>query len=688
MSEKGSKKDKTDKTHEKFPYINRELSWLDFNERVLQEAYRKENPVLDRLKFLAITASNMDEFYMVRVASVREQIRLGYKVVDATGMTVSEQYEKIMEKCHEFAKKQYTCLHRSIMPVLKKHNINVLRPEELNDDQKVFVAKYFENVFYPILTPMAVDSSRPFPFLSNRSLNIAVRLKKSGKTFFGVVQVPSIVPRLIEIPCENGKTFILSENVIQIHMQKLFDGYNIKAVCPFRLTRNSDLHIDEHADDILVEVQKSILKRKKGKPIRIEIPKNSDEETRKFLVDELKVKKEEIFECPGALDLTVWMKLSNLPGYDHLRLPPIVGVVAKDFRNCTDIFQAIREGDKMIHHPYESFDTVTNFLNCAADDPNVLAIKQTLYRVSGNSPIVAALMRAAEKGKQVTVLVELKARFDEENNIQWAKKLEKAGCHVIYGFPELKTHCKMLLVVRRDDDEIRRYLHLGTGNYNDSTAKLYTDIGMFTCRESFGEDATTLFNTLTGYNEEASYQRLIVAPHWLRSFFVEKITNEINNAKKGLPSGITIKVNSLLDEEIVKLLYDASCAGVRIKLVVRGICSIIPGLEGISENISVISIVGQLLEHSRIFKFENAGSPEYYMGSADIMPRNLDRRIEVVFPVLDERLKARAESILQTFLSDTYNAREQLSDGSFAFISKQGKKKINAQEQFAIEARS
>lgn len=687
MSSKNDKKIKNNKQEASFPYINRELSWLDFNARVLQEAYRKENPVLERLKFLAITASNMDEFYMVRVATVREQIRLGYKIVDASGITVSEQYTQIMRKCHDFSEKQYTCLIRSIIPVLRKYGIYILKTDALDEEQLAYVDNYFDEVLFPILTPMAVDASRPFPFLANRSLNIACRLKKDGESRFAVVQVPSIVPRLMEIPCREGKAFIFLEDVIMRHIEKLFEGHIIKAACPFRITRNSDLHIDEQADDILIEVQKSIKKRKKGKPIRLEIPKRSDEETKKFLVNILKVKKEEIFECAAPLDLTVWMKLSGLEGYDHLRLTPIVGVPARDFADSEDMFARIRQGDCMVHHPYESFDAVTRFVTTAAEDPSVLAIKQTLYRVSGHSPIVSALMRAAENGKQVTVLVELKARFDEENNIQWAMKLEKAGCHVVYGFPELKTHCKLLLVVRKEPDGIRRYLHMATGNYNDSTAKIYTDIGVFTCREDYVEDATALFNTLTGYTSDVQYHKLIVAPTGIRNFFEEAIKRETENAREGLPAGITIKVNSLLDEEMIRLLYEASKAGVRIKMVVRGICSIIPGIEGISENISVISIVGQLLEHSRIFRFENNGNPLLYMGSADLMPRNLDRRIEVIFPIEEERLKERTQLILNTLLNDTYNAREQLPDGSYMMVDRRGKKRVNAQEEFALQAR-
>lgn len=680
-------KTKTSRQNREFPYLNRELSWLDFNLRVLEEAYRKENPVLERLKFLAITASNLDEFFMVRVANIREQIRLGYQSIDATQLPVAQLYVQIIAKCHEFMEKQYNCLLRSILPAMRKNGIYVLKPSGLDEEQLSFLQNYFNEVLFPILTPMAVDASRPFPFLANRSLNIACRLKKEGENFFAVVQVPSILPRFLEIPCKEGKGFVLLEDVILLFCRQLFEGFAIKAAIPFRITRNSDMHIDEQADDILIEVQKSLKKRKKGKPVRLELPKSCDDATKKYLVHILKVKKEEIFECASSLDLTAWMRLASLEEYDSLRLPVAKGVWARDFTDCEDLFARIREGDCMVHHPYENFDVVTRFVQDAANDPDVLAIKQTLYRVSGHSPIVSALMQAASNGKQVTVLVELKARFDEEHNIQWAKMLEQAGCHVIYGFPELKTHCKLLLVVRREEDGIRRYLHTATGNYNDSTAKVYTDIGMFTCREELVEDATALFNTLTGYTRDVQYRSLVVAPHHLRNFFADAIHREIDNARQGLPCGMVIKVNSLLDDEIIALLYEASRAGVPVQLNVRGICSLVAGVEGVSDRIQVISIVGQYLEHSRIFRFENAGNPLYYMGSADLMPRNLDRRIEVMFPILEERLKERVQWILDVLLQDNYNARDQLPDGSYRLRTRRGKKRVNAQQEFVKRVR-
>lgn len=683
-----------------FPYYNRELSWIDFNIRVLEEALKKTNPVLERVRFLSITASNLDEFFMVRVAGVIEQINSKYRKPDPSGLTPEQIYAALSEKIHNFAERQYSCLHRSILPVLKRSGISFLTPEEMDSTQKEFLNNYFDKVLFPVLTPLAVDRSRPFPFLSNKSLNIAVRLQIDGEEefSFAVVQVPSILSRFIELPTQEGRCFVLLENVIMFGLEKLFEASGeIQAACPFRITRNSDLDIDEEAEDLLIEIQKSIKKRKRGKPVRLELLQKCDPETKAFLLEMLDVQDSSIYELAGPLDLTFLSKFANLPGCERLCFKPIVPVYPPaDFWGYDDIFEAIREKDRMVHHPYESFDIVVNFIRIAAEDENVLAIKQTLYRVSGHSPIIAALIKAAENGKQVTVLVELKARFDEENNILWAKKLEEAGCHVIYGLAGLKTHCKIALVVRREEEGIRRYLHMGTGNYNDSTAKIYTDIGLFTCKEPFGIDASSLFNVLTGYSCPPEYNKMIVAPHGMRSFFREMIEQEILNAHSGLPSGITVKVNSLVDPDIIERLYRASQAGVPIRLIVRGICCLIPGLPGISETIQVYSIVGQLLEHSRIFRFECGGTPKVYMGSADWMPRNLDRRVELVFPVEDPDLRQRAFDILDLMLNDNINARIMQGDRSYLHIDRRGKQPCNchlafshlAQEQVkALEAR-
>ncbi len=684
-SKKKAEKAKLMTKWQKMPYNNRELSWVDFNSRVLEEACKKENPILERCNFLAITASNLDEFFMVRVAGVLDQVHHNRKNRDASGLMPEEVLEALSFKIHEFAKKQYNCYNRSIIPSLRANKIVFKEIETLDGDQRKFVDEYFKKVVFPVLTPMAVDTSRPFPILANKSLNIAVCLTNGdSEEYFAVVQVPSILPRFLELPTREGRAFILLEKVIAAHLSNLFELYNIKQYDAFRITRDSDLDIDEDTEDLMAEIKKSIRKRKRGEPVRLEFSKKCNKEIRKFLINALDVTERDIYVQHGPLDLTFLSKFARIDGCDNLRFEPIVPVnPPAEFCDCDDIFKAIREKDRLVHHPYESFDVVVGFVRKAAVDPNVLAIKQTLYRVSGNSPIVAALIKAAENGKQVTVLVELKARFDEENNIAWANKLEKAGCHVIYGLTGLKTHCKICLIVRRDEDGIRRYLHMGTGNYNDSTARLYTDIGMFTCREEYGVDASSLFNVLTGYSFPPEYNKFIVAPNGMRTFFENMILQETQNAKLGLSASITAKVNSLVDPQIISMLYDASNAGVKVQLIVRGICCLVPNVKGFSENIKVVSIVGQLLEHSRIFIFENNGNPLYYMGSADWMPRNLDRRVELVFPVEDEDIKKRVQGVIDVSFKDTVNARRQLNDTTYKPVEKRGKKRLNSQKYFS-----
>ena len=675
----------------KFPYYNRELSWMEFNARVLEEANKKENPLMERLRFLAITGSNLDEFFMVRVAGVKAQVNSGYKPKEGFDLTPEELLLQLEERTHRFMDRQYSCLHRSILPALSQNGIEFLSTKEMNKKQLEFLSEYFTRVLFPVLTPLAVDSSRPFPMLSNKSLNIAVYLKskdsKENEKHFAIVQVPGILPRFLELPCESGRAFTLLEEVILYRLDELFELHTIKAACPFRITRDSDLEIDEEAEDFMSEVKKSIKRRKRGRPVRLELLQNCDKNIRSFLIDRLKIKKHEIYNLPGPLDLTFLSKFAGVDGFEDFCFKPITPVFPVDFWGYDDPFEAIREKDRLVHHPYESFDCVVKFIERAAEDENVLAIKQTLYRVSGHSPIVAALIRAAENGKQVTVLVELKARFDEENNINWANQLEKAGCHVIYGLQGLKTHCKIALVVRQEEEGIRRYLHLGTGNYNDSTARIYTDLGLFTCNGQLGADASSLFNVITGYSRPPEYRHFAVAPHTLRSFFARMIRAETVNARQGLPAGITAKVNSLVDPEIIRLLYEASQAGVQIKLVVRGICCLIPGIPGISDNITVTSIVGQLLEHSRIFRFENAGSPKVYLGSADWMQRNLDRRVELVFPVIDPDLKERVFGIMDTFLNDNTNARMMLPDTTYQHVNRRNKPAFSAQLTFYQQAK-
>lgn len=675
-----------------YPYNNRELSWMEFNSRVLEEAMKKENPIMERIRFLAITGSNLDEFIMVRVAGVKAQVNSGYKRKDESDLTPSALLTALEQNIRAFMDRQYSCLHRSILPILKKQGIQFLHPDGMHASQLAYITEYFHKVLFPVLTPLAVDSSRPFPMLANKTLNIAVRLKAKVKTDengnnFAVVQVPSILPRFLELPSDGQKReYVMLEDIIVQNLHELFELHDIKAVCPFRVTRNSDLEIDDEAEDFLGEIQKSIKKRKRGRPVRLELVGGTDKPTKRFLFEMLGVKERETYVLPGPLDLTFFSKFAGQNGFEMLSFKPVVPVPAVDFFGSEDIFETIREKDCLVHHPYESFDCVTDFVRIAAEDENVLAIKQTLYRVSGHSPIIAALIEAAENGKQVTVLVELKARFDEENNINWAKKLEKAGCHVIYGLQGLKTHCKISLVVRKEEDGIRRYLHLGTGNYNDSTARIYTDTGLFTCNNEFGMDASSLFNVITGYSRPPEYKHFIVAPHGMRDFFIRMIKKETENALGGFPAEITVKVNSLVDPEIIYLLYDASKAGVKVCLIVRGICCLVAGIPEVSENITVISIVGQLLEHSRIFKFENAGDPKVYMGSADWMPRNLDRRVELIFPVEDEALKKRVFSILDTLLVDNTNARTMLPGGSYKAVDRRGKQKFSSQMEFYREA--
>lgn len=674
-------------------YVNRELSWLEFNYRVLSEARDKSLPLFERLKFLSITASNLDEFFMVRVASLKDMVHAGYNKPDLAGMKPAEQLEKIGEKTHELVNLQYSTYNRSLLPTLRQNGLRIVENhEDLTEQEGAFADEYFAENIYPVLTPMAVDSSRPFPLIYNKSLNIAALLKKKDEEEtldFATVQVPKVLPRIVELPTAEGeeKAFILLEEIIERNIHTLFLNYDIITAHPYRIMRNADLTIDEEeAEDLLQEIEKQLKKRQWGEAIRLEIEEKVDKRILKRLRKELSLSPEDIYEINGPLDLTFLMKLYGQPGFDHLKTLPHIPQLPPAFMNEDDIFTNIRKGDILLHHPYETFRPVVEFIQNAAKDPQVLAIKQTLYRVSGNSPIIAALAEAADNGKQVSVLVELKARFDEENNINWAKQLEKAGCHVIYGLVGLKTHSKITLIVRREEEGIRRYVHLGTGNYNDSTAKLYTDCGLFTCHPQIGEDATAVFNMLSGYSEPLHWNQLIVAPIWLRKRFIRMIRREAEYAMAGKKAKIIAKINSLCDKEIIGELYAASCAGVQIDLIVRGICSLKAGVPGLSENIRVRSIVGNFLEHSRIFCFENDGSPEVYMGSADWMPRNLDRRVEITFPVLDPVLKEKVLHILEVELDDNVKAHILNPDGTYEKIDKRGKALVNAQETFCQEA--
>jgi polyphosphate kinase len=664
-------------------FFNRELSWLEFNERVLEEAQDKSNLLAERLKFLAITASNLDEFFMVRVANLWEQGENSRPKGEPAVMTPTRQLYEISLKVHDMVNRQYNCLNRSILPSLEKEGVSVLKYDELNQEQAEMIVRYFKSTVYPILTPMAIDGSRPFPLLNNKTLNFIIELRNTEKTddFFAVMQVPTVVSRIIKLPSKEEKQqYILLENLIMAHISELFEGYHVLSAAQFRLTRSSDLSIDEEdTEDLLGEMEKSIRRRRWGDPVRLEVEKSMGKSSRTFLEGTLDLDPEEMYEISGPLDLTVWMAFSLQPGLENYRNTPLTPQPNVEFLDQDDVFRVIREKDILVHHPYESFDCVIQFVQTAANDPNVLAIKQTLYRVSGQSPIVNALIQAAENGKQVTVLVELKARFDEENNIIWAKKLEKSGCHVVYGLVGLKIHCKMCLVVRKEDDGIRRYIHMSTGNYNDSTAKIYTDIGYFTCKETFGEDVSKLFNVLTGYSVTSSWNKLAVAPVSLRGIFLHFIHNEIKNASEGKEACILAKMNSLVDVEIIQALYQASMAGVRIKLVIRGICCLKSGIEGISDNITVMSIVDRFLEHSRIFYFENGGNAKIFLSSADWMPRNMDRRVEIAFPIEEDDLKAQLKNILAVTMSDTIKLRVQKANGSYEKLDRRGKEPLQSQ---------
>ncbi|MBQ9305083.1 RNA degradosome polyphosphate kinase [Butyrivibrio sp.] len=696
MSKKLKEKEPLDFENPKY-YINRELSWIGFNERVLSEAEDESNPLFERLKFLSISASNLDEFFMVRVASLKDMINAGYQKCDIAGMTASEQLEKVLEKVHTFVDKQYQIYNDELLPLLLEKGLKVCVPSELKGADRAYIDRYFDEYIFPVLTPMAVDSSRPFPLIRNKTLNIAALLQKKdskGEIDFATVQVPDVLPRIIEIPYTEGennyKKVVLLEQLILDKVDKLFLNYDILTSAPYRVGRNADLSIDEdEAEDLLKEIEKQLKLRQWGQAIRLEVDSDMDKKLLDLLVTDLGVDQNEIYKIEGPLDLTFLMKMYKLEGFDDLKehgykSPQPVPEFVKD----KDIFEVIREGDVLMHHPYETFENVVKFVENAAIDPNVLAIKQTLYRVSGNSPIIAALAKAADNGKQVTVLVELKARFDEENNIVWAKMLEKAGCHVIYGLVGLKTHCKITLVVRREDDGIKRYVHLATGNYNDSTAKQYTDVGLFTCAPAFGEDATAVFNMLSGYSEPLGWNKLSLAPLWLKDRILDLIRREEEHAANGEPARIIAKMNSICHKDVIAELYKASSLGVKIDLIVRGICCLRTGIPGISDNITVRSIVGNFLEHSRIFYFENGGSPEFYASSADWMPRNLERRVEILFPIENEKLRKKVWHILELELGDTEKAHVMNDDGSFEKVKKDllPGERINSQKIFGDEA--
>ncbi len=671
--------------------ISRELSWLEFNQRVLDEATDPKNPLLERGKFLSITTSNLDEFFMVRVGSLKDHIHSEINKPDPAGLTPKQQMKRVAVRAHTMIEDQYAIYNDSFLPKLKEEGIEILSAEDLTDVEKEKTARYFAEEVFPVLTPMAVDPGRPFPLILNRSLNLGLMIEKAEdqELIFATVQVPSVLPRIFPLS-DDKRRMILLEDVIRLHVGSLFPNQKILCVTCYRITRNADMEFkEEDAPDLLEEMAKSVKQRKWGQAVRLEISDPTDEKILEYLKEALEVENKDIYYIPGPLDLGFVSKLSKIPNTDHLQFAPLVPQTPQDLFGEKDIFEAIRKNDILMQHPYESFDPVVRFVAKAAEDPDVLAIKQTLYRVSGQSPIIRALAKAADNGKQVTVLVEVKARFDEENNIHWARRLEQAGCHVIYGLVGLKTHCKITLVVRREDEGIRRYVHMGTGNYNDVTARLYTDMGLFTCKEAFGMDASYLFNSLSGYGDPPEYYKVATAPLGLRSRFLSLIEREKQHALNGEEAHIIAKVNSLLDTEIICALYEASQAGVRIDLIVRGICCIRPQKKGVSENIHVRSIVGWLLEHSRVYYFLNGGNEEIFLSSADWMPRNLDRRVELMFPIEDTDDKERLKDILHILLSDNQKARVMDQDGNYTRIREPEMPSVNAQETFyqqAVEA--
>ncbi len=673
-------------------YNNRELSWLAFNERVLEEAIDPNNPLLERIKFLAIFSSNLDEFFMVRVAGLKDQVQAGYNKPDnKAGLTPKTQLATISMKNHKLVELQYETFSE-LVPELKDEQIEFVdRIDQLSGELREYIENYFDTHIFPVLTPMAIDAYRPFPMLLNKSLNLAILIKDKEefadcKEKLAIVQVPAVLDRFILLPTDQEKYMIVMlEDIISYQIEKLFKGHHVKALTQFRITRNADMTIhEEGARDLLKEIEEELKKRKWGAAVRLEIKSSTcDEKILRYLQDELEVHKKDTYIVNGLLDLTFLFKFYKTFANDkeHLVYDVMIPKPPQDLSSVENIFDIVSKRDILLHHPYESFEPVIDFVSKAAVDPDVLAIKQTLYRVSGNSPVIKALEKAAEHGKQVTVLVELKARFDEENNVQWARELEKAGCHVIYGMSSLKTHSKITLVVRRKNNNIQRFVHLGTGNYNDATAKTYTDMGLITSKRKFGIDATNFFNYLSGYTEKPKFHHLSVAPFDIRKDFIQLFSAEIDYHKRYGNGKIVAKMNSLTDKKLIMKFYEASNSGVKIDLIVRGTCCLRPGIKGVSENITVRSIVGRFLEHSRIYYFHQNGEEKIFLSSADMMTRNLDKRVEILFPIFEGQLKKRIKTTLSLLLSDNVKARLQNSLGDYHYVKRdQDQPKIDSQK--------
>ena len=649
-------------------FLNRELSWLEFDGRVLEEACDPTNPLLERLKFAAIVASNLDEFFMVRVAALKNELAEGDTAPDLAGLTPAQQLQRIAERAHGMVDQLYTVLVEQILPGLAARGVRLTTPGELEAVPRAALARHFRDEVLPALTPLAIDASRPFPMLSSLSLNLAVLLaprdEEEGPRL-AVVQVPGRLPRLFRAPGTDGLVHLLLEDVIRAELGALFPGQEIRDVAAFRVARDAELDFDDEGGrDFLLVIEEELKNRRRSSVVRLEIESGVGDPLLALLGSRLEVGPDDVYRVRGPVDIRPLASLVELPSLEDLRDPPLKPQHALETTG-PELFALLDERDVVLHQPYESFDPVVAFVACAADDADVLAIKQTLYRTSGESPIVRALARAAENGKQVTVLVELLARFDEQSNIRWARRLEESGCHVIYGIRGYKTHSKIALVVRRGRQGIRRYVHLGTGNYNERTARLYSDFGLMTSDREIGEDASAFFNALTGYSDPPRMKKLVMAPTHLRERILRLIRRERERAESGLAAQIRAKMNSLVDEDIIRALYDAARAGVKIQLNVRGICCLRPGLKGTSEGIEVVSIVDRFLEHSRIFHFSNGGDEEVYLSSADWMPRNLDHRIELLFPVLSPEGRQKAMAALDAAFADNVKARRLQSDGTY-----------------------
>jgi polyphosphate kinase len=669
-------------------YINRELSWLEFNRRVLEEARDSRVPLLERLKFLAIFGSNLDEFFMVRVGGLQQKVHANIGVGSgADKMPPRDQLDHIRAIVRQYIDQVHECLSKEILPALEKDGIMLRTIAALTEADRKHLAEVFRREIYPVLTPLGIDPTHPFPHLLNKSLNLAVVLRRPAhaEKLFAVVQVPGVLARFMQLPSERGHVFMSLENVIRLHLSELFPGLELESSTAFRVSRNSEYEIDDdEVEDLLKAIEEEIRKRRRGDAVRLEIEADAQPEVESFLTDALCLDPNDVFRTPGLIDLTGLFQIHGLPGYAQLRDPPFKPQPVPEFLQASSLWAAIRARDILVHHPYESFDCVLDFIEQAAVDDRVLAIKQTLYRTSSDSPVVRALQRAADNGKQVTALIELKARLDEERNIHWSKEMEKAGVHVVYGFVGLKTHCKVALVVRREDDGIRRYVHLATGNYNPQTARLYSDLGYFTCNSDFCEDVSALFNYLTGYCDLPQWKKLIVAPSRMQSFMIEQIEREMAIQKSGGQGRILVKLNGLLEPAVVQALYRSSMAGVKTDIICRGICALRPQLPGISENIRVVSIVDRFLEHSRIFYFGNNGDPVVYIGSADWMDRNLSRRVEVVFPIEAPEIKQRLiRELLGVSFADNEKARELMPDGSYRrIVPAAGQQPLRSQQRF------